>query len=346
MDLSNSYRPQRPAGKAISIEEAWSQQQDSRSPMDAKESPLEVPRLLKMPGEMLHLICHHMDVDSFFVVLQTCKSFFTIGQYRPLLLRQIGRIPGLRLGLEDLDGLLDEFLSRARKNCLAAGIFAEMTLHTVFHHVPSLAKAVVSPIARDRLATVDGAGNILVLKLRKQSIELEFKLWPSDCDLNVKDYDVVRIAFTNDGRIAALYRPQPGVLTKNFKSGNDDAGAYDFAVTLVVFDLCFNEDRVRYAPDVVQLRRDFLCYKSEDPIGFSMAGHFVSCIARSNSFSRRRTVMRVYHIGLKPRTTHGEYRSQAPIFSQPQVPTVYIYSEVNQPTTSPLGAGSLRRATV
>lgn len=72
-----------------------------------------------MSGEILQLICHHMDIDSFFVALQTCKPFFSIGQYRRLLLRQIGRIPGLRLGLENPDGPLDECLSRAKKEELS-----------------------------------------------------------------------------------------------------------------------------------------------------------------------------------------------------------------------------------
>lgn len=114
-----------------------------------------------------------MDVDSFFVALQTCKPSFSIGQYKRLLRRQTGRRPGLRLGPEDLDGLLDEFLSQARKKCVAAGIFAESTLSTVFHDVPSLAMGVVSPIVWDGLANVDGAGNILVLRLCRQSVELE-----------------------------------------------------------------------------------------------------------------------------------------------------------------------------
>ena len=112
--------------------------------------------------------------------------------------------------------MMNASLELKRKNCLAAGIFAETTLSTVFHDVPGLAMAVVY-----RVANVDGAGNILVPKLCRQSIELGFKVRPSDCDLNVKKYDVVRIAFNSDGRsMAGLYKSHPHAVTENFEFGN------------------------------------------------------------------------------------------------------------------------------
>ncbi|KAL8670942.1 MAG: hypothetical protein Q9168_004542 [Polycauliona sp. 1 TL-2023] len=276
------------AEKPICTEVDSNQRHDTRPLVNAQETPLDVPRLLRMPGEIQHLICHHMDVDSFFVALQTCKSLNSTAQSRLLLLRQIGRIPGLRLGLEDLDGLYEEFLIRARKHCLAAGVFADLTLYTMSHEIPSLAKAVVaSSFVKCRLAVVDGVGNILVLQLCKRYIRLEFKLWPNDCDFNINNYDVARTAFTDDGHLAVLYRPRPGVYASNDNSQSDDAAPYDSAVKLIVFDLHQYPQgpfgSVQYALDVVQHSLDIPCCGHEDPISLSM----LSCLQRPTDFLSR-----------------------------------------------------------
>lgn len=156
--------------------------------------------LLQMPREILQLICHHVEVDAFFVALQTCKAFAQAGRSRNLLLRQLGGIPGIRPGLEDLstEVLLDEFLSRAKRNCVAAAVLADITLYSAFDG-SSLARAVFSSTCREhqpRMAAVDGSDTMLVYELRRNSVTLKLKLWPSDCDMSVQDYEIVKITFT------------------------------------------------------------------------------------------------------------------------------------------------------
>lgn len=72
---------------SLKPEKQKSQQHGTRAVVDAEQTGPKVPALLKMPREILEMICHHMDVDSFFVALHTCKAIFSAGLSESILLR-------------------------------------------------------------------------------------------------------------------------------------------------------------------------------------------------------------------------------------------------------------------
>lgn len=67
------------------------------------------PALLALPIEVFQLIQRHMDVATFFVSLLTCKYFLESATSRPLLLKQLHSIPGLRLGFGELSTEVSNF---------------------------------------------------------------------------------------------------------------------------------------------------------------------------------------------------------------------------------------------
>ena len=69
---------------------------------------------------------------------------------------------------------------------------------------------------------------------------------------------------------------------------------FDSVVTLILFDFYSTEDRVRYAPEVIQLRRDFLYSSNEDPLGFHMITSGTARIVYSNMLAHGRARVRRY----------------------------------------------------
>ena len=83
---------------------------------------------LSVPPEVLELIFWHMDEGTFFIALKACRQFSEIGSTRKNLLHQVGRLPGLRPGLEDLYGrkLRKECYERASTSGCMASVLADI----------------------------------------------------------------------------------------------------------------------------------------------------------------------------------------------------------------------------
>ena len=102
----------------------------SNDKVDSKQNSnmSQSSRLLNLPHEVFHLITYHMDAATFFTSLLTCKYFLaSASESRRNLLRHLNRLPGLKLGFDQLTNvrLLEEFKKRAAESALGAEVLAE-----------------------------------------------------------------------------------------------------------------------------------------------------------------------------------------------------------------------------
>lgn len=80
--------------------------------------------LLNLPPEILQLVLFHADTGALLTGLTCCKKIFDAAKAKHVVLQHMNRMPGLRLGLADLDSktLFDTFRQRAAKSLYAAGV--------------------------------------------------------------------------------------------------------------------------------------------------------------------------------------------------------------------------------
>ena len=80
--------------------------------------------LLNLPPEILQLVLFHADTGALLASITSCKKVFDAAKAKHVVLQHMNRMPGLRLGLADLDSktLFDTFRQRAAKSLYAAGV--------------------------------------------------------------------------------------------------------------------------------------------------------------------------------------------------------------------------------
>ena len=90
--------------------------------------------LLNLPPEILQLVLFHADTGALLTSLTSCKKLFDAAKAKHVVLQHMNRMPGLRLGLVDLDSktLFDTFRQRAAKSLYAAGVSAGFSLTMLF----------------------------------------------------------------------------------------------------------------------------------------------------------------------------------------------------------------------
>ncbi|KAL8940102.1 MAG: hypothetical protein Q9211_002434 [Gyalolechia sp. 1 TL-2023] len=241
-----------------------------------------VSNILGLPGEVLQAICYHMDVQTFAVALLTCKAFWSAGQSKPVLLRHLGAIPGWRKDLKDLTTheLFSLFRLRASADMHSAGVFADITIHKLIGG-PSLAKAVISRNHGDYLVTVGRSGMILVYHLFQDGVELESRLKPKDSCFDLDHHELINIAFSTSGDIAALYKP--GTIKP--------ASSY---LSLFIFQRKLTGLRRGDTRTWYQERRDLEYIWDSQPTGLSVAADGTTCIAWTNPAWKGSTMFMLY----------------------------------------------------
>ena len=89
--------------------------------------------LLDLPPEILQLVLFHADTGALLASLTCCKKVFDAAKAKHVVLQHMKRMPGLRLGLADLDSktLFDSFRQRAARSLYAAGVSHIVLLSTL-----------------------------------------------------------------------------------------------------------------------------------------------------------------------------------------------------------------------
>ena len=245
------------------------------------------PHLLTLPLEVLHLIQRHMDQATFFISLLTCKYILNAASSRPLVLYHLRKIPGLSLGVDDLETnqLLFEFRRRLAASGLAAGVLANvqdfagtpgslMSRSAFTPHEPTSPRCI-----QTTLAVTHRSGIIQLYELSTHHVRRREELHVRPEDGNHNRMDVLKMAFASGSRdLAALCRQE------------DDSGCPPrFAdpnlhkkVTiykLVVFHRLFAKHKGYYYSSIQQDTRDVAVGKGAVPVGLALASNGTACVA-------------------------------------------------------------------
>ena len=185
------------------------------------EAPVS-PRLLQLPNEILQLILRHTPVRTFFTCLLTCKHVLRVAKSRSLLTTQLGRLPGLRLGLDELevDELLHLFQRRAAESGHAAGLLANVSRYQTDDEL-MMAKAVTSRHEQARphsryttLAVPSRSGMIQLFEVTKRLLRKRELLEIHNEDGNPGEISIIKMAFspgTKDLAVLCSQEPCPDV---------------------------------------------------------------------------------------------------------------------------------------
>ena len=172
---------------------------------------------LALPTEILGLIFWHMDESTFFIALRTCRQFRGTGGTRKNLLRQVRRIPGLRLGLEDLadEDLLHECCRRANFSGCMAWVLADirkcdlpsgtMLSKSAFSSKPSITDASGNSSISLRLALANRSGVITVYSLTVDDVRPAATLDICMPDERTASMRIHTLAFSSKGDMIVLH---------------------------------------------------------------------------------------------------------------------------------------------
>lgn len=110
--------------EVILVDESGPLEEDIEMPDVDDVPPPGRSLLLNLPPEILQLVLFHADTGALLTSLTSCKKVFDAAKAKHVVLQHMNRMPGLRLGLVDLDSktLFDTFRQRAAKSLYAAGV--------------------------------------------------------------------------------------------------------------------------------------------------------------------------------------------------------------------------------
>ena len=175
--------------------------EEMEDPPDFEMSPL-----LNLPAEILQNILFYMDSATYFTSLHSCRTIFTAAQSRRVALHHINRLPGLRLGLENLDNmnLFDSLRRRAAKGMCGAGVLANITTYAPTDDLHNLSKAVFSYKSEKHplLATAHDYGQVHIYELYETEnyvrLKAELRTETFFDDVFNRDYhmEILRMAFS------------------------------------------------------------------------------------------------------------------------------------------------------
>lgn len=92
--------------------------------------------LLDLPAEILQLIFWHMEPETFYTSIFTCKQFARAAKIKRTIFRHLENLPGERGGLEDCSttNLMKIFRERAADYLCGAGVFANINSFAITRH--------------------------------------------------------------------------------------------------------------------------------------------------------------------------------------------------------------------
>lgn len=247
-----------------------------------KKSP---PNLLTLPTEILQTITWHLDASAFFTSMLTCKRFKDAALCRRNIFRHILSLPGIRLGLEDLDTsqLLVAFRQRAARYLCGAGVLADVTRYDPVPSNISFSKAVFSPGSPAQLATAQNFATVHVYELTSHNVRLKADLQSHCCSWEAvasTDLDIIKIAFSSSRDLAVLYKPRKPAEKQNVSPFVDELAKPETQILkLVTFHRLHASTKGYFYSSDQQETRDIVCDINIEPVGLAVASNGKACIA-------------------------------------------------------------------
>jgi hypothetical protein len=275
--------------------------------------------LLDLPLEILQLVAWHLDVATFYASLLTCKRFMDVAQSKPIILRHLKNLPGLRLGLEHQSTLilLKAFRKRAAESLCGAGILADVKSYASTHcglqsewagaldtrlaghpkpkgagnAEPKRCKAskpVLSLGLPAQIAMANDLGIIRVFQLDDRRVRLTSELFHQSLDPDDKcGLAVLKMAFSSTHDLAVLYQPlgqtkdsEPSPFVQSTRLVSLMVAIYRSRLSSTG-DVCYSVDE-HETTDIIALPRA-TC------VGFALAPNGNVCIAWQSELENSRT---------------------------------------------------------
>ncbi|KAL9608924.1 MAG: hypothetical protein Q9167_006264 [Letrouitia subvulpina] len=242
--------------------------------MDEDEFAAKPPsRLLELPPEVLQTTMYHMDPATFYISLLSCKTLFQTAKSKRILLRQLSRLPGLRLGLENLslDELFLRFRRRAAESLCGAAVQANVS---TYHSLPSLATAVFSPESSQLAGISAEWGSIIsIYKLTEDDVVRKVELHPME---NPQRWQVVKMAFSRSSDLAVLCKSRRESHESTLPEG---IAPPKLKMHLVIFHRLYAEQKGYFYLDSAKDVREITYFIDEEPVGLAMAMCGTICIS-------------------------------------------------------------------
>lgn len=246
--------------------ESTSSESTCSESMDEDELCTKPPsRLLELPPEVLQTTMYHMDPETFYISLLSCKTLFQMAKSsRRNLLCQLSRLLGLKLGLDtiSLDELFLRFRRRAAESLCGASVRANVYKH---QGLPSLATAIFSPGSSHlAVASTEGGPTISIYKLTKDDVKREV-------ELHLPEYQrrqVVKMAFSRSSDLAVLCRSASETLESILP---EDGVSPTLIMYLVVFHYLYAEQKGYFYSDFAMEVREIAHFNDVEPVGLAMA---------------------------------------------------------------------------
>ena len=236
--------------------------------------------LLDLPVEVLQIVFWHMDPGTLFSSLLTCKEFFDAAKSRRVLLRQLRRIPGLNLGLDDVPSpdLFLRFRKRAAQNLCGARLLADITKYA--SAPTSLTRGsqwIFAPGAPAQLATIHDFEHIRIYELTQHHVRLKV-----DLRARCSDVEAIKLAFSANRDLAVLYRNR--TTSETISPFVDEAVAMASRThKLVTFHHLHATSKGYFYSASIQETRDIPCVPASEPVGLALASNGNACIAWRSS---------------------------------------------------------------
>ena len=252
---------------------------------------------LRLPNELLQIITKHMDAGTLFASLLTSKRFSEVALSKSLLLHNLNRIPGLKLGLSDLPtpDLLRLFKKRAAQSGCAAGALANVTKYA---HQPGMRNAVFIPSDPSddsnlaQLVTIQWDGVLQIYDLAEHYVRRRFELHirPEGSCASTR-FEVLKVTFSSGSRdLAVLYRQREpsekiASLSKRISS-TQNLELYK----LVTFHRCYAKSLGYFYDSSLQETRDVKDIEShQTPVGLALASDGNACVVWKSSNRLRKS---------------------------------------------------------
>ena len=287
--------------------EGESEYADERPKEKEERQPLN---LINLPPELLQTILWHMEPGACFTALQTCKTFHTNANLRKLLLHQISHLPGLRLGLDELqtEELSTTFRTRAARNAVAVNLFSDMSRYEPFGPESDMSKCalVQGPVKPPYLAVPIDKQRINVYWLGSKFVRLKAEgLKPRE--RKSRDLEIVHMAFSEGKDLAILYSCKPSTRPRHVF---DEKLGSKRKYKLVTFLYTKTSNRSSFYKNSMQETRNVTAeHYDSKPVGLALANNGTACITWQRSSDCQKTEVWIYgrHKEILDNTSHGTF---------------------------------------